>query len=85
MQWSEIRHRYPRQWLLVEATVAHSVPGRRILDDLSVVRTFTDAKSAMDSYQELHRQDPLRELYVLHTDREHLDIEEVRWVGLRTA
>lgn len=85
MQWSEIRERYPRQWLLVEAIKAHSEEGQRILDDLEIVEFFPDSVAAMRHYQELHRLNPYREFYVLHTDREHLDIGEIRWFGLRTA
>lgn len=85
MQWDDIRQRYPRQWLLVEATAAHSMEGRRILDDLAVVGTFKDGGTAMRRYQELHHERPQRELYVLHTDREELDIAEYNWLGIRTA
>jgi hypothetical protein len=37
----------------------------------------------MQRYQELHQEAPERELYVLHTDREVLDIRERRWLGVR--
>lgn len=85
MKWNEIRGHFPRQWLLVEATRAHSEGNQRILDDLAVIETFPTGKSAMDGYVELHEQSPQRELYVLHTDREKLDIEELRWLGIRRA
>jgi hypothetical protein len=85
MQWQEIREHYPRQWLLVEAVAAHSEERQRILDDIEVVETFPDSIAAMKSYQELHRRNPQRELYVFHTDRERLDIGEIYWLGLRTA
>ena len=83
MQWSEIRERYPRQWLLVEAVKAHSEEEQRILDDLEIVEFFPDSVTAMRHYQELHRLNPYRELYVLHTNRERLDIGEIHW--LRTG
>jgi hypothetical protein len=85
MDWQEIRHHYPRQWLLVEAIDARSEGEKRVLEDLAVVQSFPDARTAMDGYKELHRRDPQRELYVLHTDRDRLDVSEVRWLGLRTA
>lgn len=85
MKWQDIRGQYPHQWLLVEAIAARSQRGRRILDDLTVVDRFRDGESAMRSYLELHRRAPERELYVLHTDREHLDIKEQTWLGLRQA
>jgi len=83
MQWQEIRNRYPRQWLLVEAIQARSESGKRILEQLAVVNIFSDAQAAMKNYTQLHRQSPEREFYVLHTDREMLDIAERKWLGIR--
>lgn len=83
MNWEEIRARYPHEWLLVEAIEAHSESGKRILDKLVVIDVFTDSRQAMQGYKQLHRKGPNREFFVLHTDRESLDIEERRWLGLR--
>lgn len=85
MKWSEVRQHFPSQWLLVEATRAHSENNHRILEDLAVIATFATGQSAMDSYADLHEKAPDRELYVLHTDREELEIEELRWMGIRGA
>ena len=85
MEWNDIRQAYPHQWLLVEATEAHTQSGERILDRIAVLDAFPDSQAAMKSYVDLHRQSPERELYVLHTDREILDIHEQRWVGIRGA
>lgn len=83
MTWQEIRKHFPHRWLLVEATQARSENSRRILDQLAVLGTYPSGKSAMNGYVELHEKAPGRELYVLHTDREELDIEEQRWMGIR--
>ncbi len=83
MQWNEIRNHYPHRWLLVEAIKAHSESGKRVLQQLAVVSTFPDSAAAMRAYVQLHRQSPERELYVLHTDREKIDITERRWLGIR--
>ena len=83
MKWNEIRDHFPHQWLLIEATTAHSEDNYRILDDMAVVEIFPDGENAMDGYIELHEKAPNRELYVLHTDREKLEIEELRWLGIR--
>lgn len=85
MKWDEIRERYPSQWLLIEATQAHSEAGNRILDQLVVLEQFADSPTALEAYKQLHRQSPARELYVLHTDRQELDITERLWLGVRTA
>jgi hypothetical protein len=67
MSWPEIRERYPHQWLLLEATEAHSSGGQRILESLTLLETCPDGLSAMRRYGEIHGQDPHRELYALHT------------------
>jgi hypothetical protein len=85
MQWSEIRRTYPRQWLLVEALFARSVAGKRIVEELAVVDLYPDGMAAMTGYKELHRWEPGRELYVVHTDRETLDIGELHWFGIRAT
>jgi hypothetical protein len=85
MKWEEVRQHYPRQWLLVEALKARSEAGRRILEELSVIDIFPDSVVAMQHYSQLHQEAPERELYVLHTDREKLDIIERRWVGIRST
>jgi len=85
MQWTEIRRTYPGKWLLVEALAAHSRAGKRIVEDLAVVDTFSDGTVAMSGYKVLHRREPGRELYVVHTDREALDIGELHWFGIRVA
>ena len=83
MKWAEIRNHYPHQWLLVEAIKAYSEAGKRILEDLAVVNTFPDSTAAMRGYLSLHREAPGRELLVLHTDREELEVTERRWLGIR--
>lgn len=85
MQWSEIRSRYPSQWLLIEALEVHNEGEKRILDDLAVLGTFGDSQDAMSAYKELHRHSPFRELYVLHTDRRELDITNLHWRGFPMA
>lgn len=83
MQWQEIRTHYPQQWLLLEAIKAHSEANKRILEQLAIVSTFADSSAALQSYAQLHRDAPERELYVFHTSRETLDITERRWLGIR--
>ena len=83
MQWYEIRARYPDQWLIIEAIKACSEGGKRVLEKLSVVNTFADSAAAMSEYLELHHEQPQRELYVVHTTRETLEVTERRWLGIR--
>ncbi|WP_017755026.1 hypothetical protein [Calidifontibacillus oryziterrae] len=44
---------------------------------------FSNSPDAMKAYQEIHREDPTRELYVLHTSRKEPNIIEKKWVGVR--
>lgn len=85
MQWIDVRHRYPGQWLLVEAIEAHSEGGRRVLDELAVIDTFPDSTAAWRRYTQLHHETANRELYILHTDRELLDVSERVWLGIRLS
>ena len=85
MKWQEIRNKYPNKWLLVEASKAHSENSRRIVDDLEMIEEFSESISAMKRYQELHRQNPTREFYVVHTNKEELYIKERKWIAVRTG
>jgi hypothetical protein len=83
MKWSDIRQRYPGQWLLIEALSAHSAGDQRVLEELAVIDTFADSPAAWERYRQLHREAGNREFYILHTDREQLDITERVWLGVR--
>lgn len=83
MQWQDIRNHYPNQWLLLEALQAHSEGGHRILDQIAILGTYADSIHALQDYRQIHGKAPDRELYVFSTNREHLDIEERHWFGIR--
>lgn len=84
MKWQEVRQAFPEQWVLIEAVQAHTNKKNvRILDEISPLKQFTDSPDAMKAYQEIHRDNPYRELYVLHTSRKEPDIIEKKWVGVR--
>jgi hypothetical protein len=83
MDWTEIRRRYPEQWLIIEAFDAHTeLDQHRILDSISVVETCTTGNAAFERYRQLHQQFPDRELYYVHTNRKSLEIREVHWLGI---
>ena len=85
MRWSEVRGQFADRWLVVEALSARSVPGHREIEDMSVLEAFGDSADALRRYLALHRMAPEREIYVVHTSRERLDIEERIWTGVRAA
>ena len=83
MTWEEIRQQYPYQWLLVEATPAQSNSGQPILSQMSVIGTFSDSVTAMQSYAQIHQTANERELYVCHTAQAELEITARNGVALR--
>jgi hypothetical protein len=83
MTWEDVCRHYPHTWVLIEAIRAHSDSGKRILDEISVIKTFPDSVNAMHDYTELHQESPEREMYIFHSDREQLDISERMWIGIR--
>lgn len=83
MKWKDIRDNYPHQWILIEAINAYTESGKRVLDQVTVVNTFTDPLTAMEYYKQIHKKFPEREFYVLHTDQEAPDIYERKWMGIR--
>jgi hypothetical protein len=52
------------------------------VDELAVVDAFSDGETALRAYLRLHRDAPLRELYVVHSDREELEVTERSLLGL---
>jgi hypothetical protein len=85
MTWTDFCRHYPHQWLLVEALLAHSKAGKRLVDELAIVDAFSDGETALRAYLRLHRDAPNRELYVVHSDHEELEIVERSLLGLRTS
>ncbi|MGE6260088.1 hypothetical protein ACQKCU_19780 [Heyndrickxia sporothermodurans] len=80
----EIREAFPDTWLLIESIQAHTDENNmRILDEIVPLKKFPNSSEAMKSYKLLHRDNPNRELYVLHTSRKELNIIEKKWVGVR--
>ena len=83
MCWDEVRNIYPSQWLIIEAIDARTEKRKRIVDEITVVDTFSNNNEAMRKYIQLHKSHPNREMYVVHTSRPELDIEEIVWIGVR--
>ncbi|MDI3548255.1 MAG: hypothetical protein PWR10_1907 [Halanaerobiales bacterium] len=83
MKWEGLRKKHPDSWVLFEAVQAHSNEGKRIVEDLSVLDIFNDSEEAIKAYRKLHKKEPQRELYVAHTKKENLEIQERKWLGVR--
>ncbi len=84
MKWEEVCQAFPDQWVLIEAIQANTNDeSQRILEEVAPLKKFSNSPEAMKVYQELHRENPSRELYVLHTSRKDPNIIEKKWVGVR--
>jgi hypothetical protein len=84
MNWLEIKEKYPKQWLLVEALEAHTTADqRRHLDRISVLEQCSDGSTAFKNYRELHAKFPDREYYYVHTSQDELNIIEETRLGPR--
>ncbi len=85
MTWQEVRQQFPDTWVLVEALDSSSQNGYWMIKKMSVLDTFLDAEAALDDYEKIHDQEPTRELVVLHTTREQLQIAKTHWFGVRSV
>lgn len=84
MKWEEVCKAFPDEWMLIEAVQAYTnEESERILVEVAPLKSFSNSPDAMRAYQELHRENPIRELYVLHTSRKNPNIIEKKWVGVR--
>jgi hypothetical protein len=82
MRWEEVRVEFPNEWVVFEATNAYSQDGFRCMDEVKVIDRYNDSLEAMRRYKELHRNEPTKEIYFLHTSRPDLKIEE-KWIGFK--
>ncbi|RIJ63468.1 MULTISPECIES: hypothetical protein [unclassified Rummeliibacillus] len=84
MKWEEVCQAFPKQWVLIEAVEAYTnEKSERILKEIIPIKKFSNSPDAMKAYQELHQENPSRELYVLHTNRKNPNIIEKKRVGVR--
>ena len=84
MKWEDVCQAFPDQWVLIEAVKAYTnEESERILEEVAPLKKFSNSPEAMRAYQDLHHENPSRELYVLHTNRKKPNIIEKKWVGVR--
>lgn len=76
MKWSEVRDRYPNQWILFEALEAESKDGHRIIKDIAVINCYDNGQKALKEYADKHKKDKSREMYVYHTKHRELEVKE---------
>lgn len=77
MKWEDVRQAFPGKWVLIEAIEAFTnEESERILVDIVPLKKFSNSPEATRAYQELHRENPTHEFYVLHTNRDKPNIIE---------
>ena len=78
MNWQTVREQYPQQWVVVEATDAHTTGENRIINQMDVVEAFGDDwKPAWECYKRVHHLDKKREYYMLHTKQTELEVQVI--------
>lgn len=75
MTWQEIRELCHGQWVLFEAIEAYTEGDYRICQNLSLIDRFAEELEGWTEYLRLHKEYPKRELFVLHTNREDLEVK----------
>ncbi len=85
MTYQEVRQHYPETWLLLEALRGRTEGEFRVLEDVSVLASFSDSFAALVAYREFKKAAPERELYVVHSAKPELQIKERQWLGIRSA
>ncbi|MBX3060477.1 MAG: hypothetical protein KF770_28805 [Anaerolineae bacterium] len=83
MKWQDVRELFPDKWVLIEAIEAYTTEDRkRIVEQLSIISAATDFFEVMAMYKQINKHAPQRELFVVHTQNEELEIT-VRYRFLR--
>lgn len=76
MKWDEVRKRYPNSGVLVEISCASSKENKRIITEMIVLEESNSAQVLWNSYKEMHLKFPNKELYIFHTSKNQVEVEE---------
>ena len=77
MKWSEVRERFPDQFVLVEEIASHIEGDRVLVDDVAVIRAILE-EEATKTLMECRDK-----MFVYHTGNDSVVIELRRRPGLR--
>ena len=84
MHWEDLKKTTPQQWVIIEAVKAHTEGDNRIIENIQLVEMFgEDNIGASRYYAQLHKSQPEKEYYVVHTSRPELNIKVRYWTGVR--
>jgi len=76
LKWDEVRRKYPNSGVLVEALCASSKENKRIITEMMVLKESDSAHVLWKSYKEIHLKYPNKELYIFHTSKKQIEVEE---------
>jgi len=79
MKWSEVRARFPNQFVLVEELASHIEGDRVLVDDVAVVRAVPEEEATKTLMQCRDK------MFVYHTCNDSVVIELGRIPGLRVS
>lgn len=80
MNWREVQAKFPSEIVLIEALRIEKNVDVRKIQEMAVISTFKDSSEAWREYKKLHHENPHREMYIFHTDRQNIDvIEQQPW------
>jgi hypothetical protein len=82
MKWSAVRKQYPNQFVLVEAISAYSQNGKSIIKEMAVIDRYYSVSDAWNGYKQ-HKAFPEKELYIFHTSKEQIEVEEQYFIEIR--
>lgn len=83
MQWTELREQCPNRFVLVEAVVAYSKDGQRVIEEMALVEQYQNVSDAWNGYKKIRRAFPEKQLYIFHTSKEKIEVEEQYFTGVR--
>ena len=67
MQWSEVRERFPNQFVLIEELASHMENGELHVEEVAVIRPLADGREAFNELMQAHDK-----VFVYHTKHEHI-------------
>lgn len=77
---------WQKDWYIAEVAASNQSANKRIIDKIAVIDSFIDGtRNVLLENAKLQRLYSGREIFVVHTPRSELDIEERRWVGVRAG
>jgi hypothetical protein len=73
MQWDEVRRLYPDQWVQVEAIRTHMADGKKIVDEVAVIRSIDSDQEATKTLLRC-----TGDTFVYHTSKPQIIMNVVR-------